>query len=453
MLSLLLSVGVLLAADQPAENSELAGQVAELVRQLDDRELAARNEAERKLLELGAEALPLLPEIGDDTPAEIALRVARVQQKLLEARVAAAAEPTRISLRGENMPLEKVFAEFEKQTGNKIVDYRENFGQGKTDVNVAVDFDNMPFWQALDQVLDQAELTLYPYSGQNGAFVVNRASDAGSRVERAFYSGIFRLEPMRFEALRDLRDTNMQSLRLYVEVTWEPRLQPFAILQDLAQVSAQSDQGPIPVGNQRAMPEATIRTGMSTAELEIPLQLPQRSATKITTLRGKLLALVPGPAEDFRFPSPPVAERGTPAKRIEQRKAGATVTIDRVAQKQRGLGSGAACQVRLAVDGPGIAPGVDSRQPRVFRRRGWQAHHAGRLRAIAPSQGRGGHQLLFRSRRPAGQAGIRVQHADDHSGNDRRLRIARPAVALISILRKISQFDGNVPTKAATDCS
>jgi hypothetical protein len=358
MLGFILSVGMLVAADQPAENSELADQVAQLVRQLDDRQLAARNEAERKLLELGAPALPLLPEIGDDTPAEIALRVTRVQQKLLEARVAAAAEPTRITLQGADIPLEKVFAEIEKQTGNKIVDYRENFGQEKTDVTVDVDFDNVPFWQALDQVLDQAELTLYPYSGQNGAFVVNRASDAGSRVERALYSGIFRLEPMRFEALRDLRDSNMQSLRLYVEVTWEPRLQPFAILQDLSQVSAESDQGPVPVGSQRAMPEATIRTGMSTAELEIPLELPQRSATKITTLRGKLLALVPGPAEDFRFSSPPVAERGTPAKRIEQRKAGATVTIDRVRKNN------AAWEVALRVK-------FDSPSTALESHRGW----------------------------------------------------------------------------------
>ncbi|MEX2115049.1 MAG: hypothetical protein WD845_17780 [Pirellulales bacterium] len=352
MLSLLLSLGMLLAADEPAADAALATQVAQLVRQLDSRELSARNDAERSLLELGAAALPLLPVINDDTPAEIALRVTRVQQKLLEARVAAAAEPTRITLVGENLPLADVLAEFEKQTGNSIVDYRENFGQEKTDVAVTVDFDKVPFWKALDQVLDQAGLTLYPYSGNSGAYVVNRTSDSGSRAEGAFYAGIFRLEPMRFEAVRDLRGGDMQALRLYLEVTWEPRLQPFAILQDLAQVSAEGDGGQaLAVASQGAMPEATIRTGMSTAELEIPLQLPDRTMTKIRKLQGKLLALVPGPAEDFRFASPPVAERNTPPKRLEQRKAGATVTIDRVRKNN------AAWEVALRVkfDNPSTA--------------------------------------------------------------------------------------------------
>ncbi len=353
MMHLLLSLGMLLAApEQPADDSELVAQVSQLVKQLDARELAARNEAERKLLELGAKALPLLPAIDDDTPAEIALRVARVQQKLLELRVAAAAEPTTITLKGENLPLDDVLAEFEKQTGNKIVDYRENFGQEKTAVTVTVDFDKAPFWKALDQVLDQAKLTLYSYSGQSGAYVVNRTSDAGSRVERAFYTGIFRLEPMRFEAVRDLREGDMQALRLYLEVTWEPRLQPFAILQDLSQVAAEGDNGqPIAVSNQGAMPEATIRSGMSTAELEIPLELPDRGVRKIQKLKGNLLVLVPGPAEDFRFASPPVADRDTPAKRVEQRKAGATVTLDRVRKNN------AAWEVALRVkfDSPSTA--------------------------------------------------------------------------------------------------
>lgn len=334
MLSVLLCTGLLLAAaDQDAANSELADQVARLVRQLDARELSARDGAERELLELGAPVLPLLPEIGDDTPAEVALRVTRVQQELLEAEASAAAEPALVTLEGTDMPLSDVLEAMSRQTGNHIVDYRDALGEAKTEVRLKVDFDKVPFWKALDAVLDQAELSLYPYSGERGAFVVNRPPGAGPRSNRASYAAIFRIEPVRFEAARDLRNANVSSLRLYLEATWEPRLQPFAILQPLDEISAVGDSGEtLKIARQRAMPEATIRTGMSNVELEVPLALPDRGTKKIRTLKGKFLALVPGPAEDFRFPSPPVSKRNAPAKRLEQRKAGATVTIDRVRQ-------------------------------------------------------------------------------------------------------------------------
>jgi hypothetical protein len=324
--------GLLLAAAGDNPNSaELAAQVTALVAQLDARELSVRDDAERKLLELGAGVLPYLPGVNDETPAEIALRVARVQQKLLSAQAAAAAEPTRVTLKGTALPISQVFAEFARQTGNPITDHREAFGEEKTEKHVSLDLENVPFWKALDLALDQADLTLYPFAGQRGAFVVNKSPGAEPRAKRAVYASIFRLEPIRFEAVRDLRNDEASSLRLYLEATWEPRLQPFAILQPLGEVSAVGDSGQaIDVTSQQAMPEATIRSGMSSAELEIPLALPPRGVEKIRTLKGKLLAMVPGPAEDFRFHAPPVAERNAPPKRLEQRKAGATVTLDRV---------------------------------------------------------------------------------------------------------------------------
>ena len=329
-----MSATVLLAAtDQDTPSAELVDQVARLVRQLDDRALSKRDGAEQELLELGDAVLPLLPEIDDDTPAEVALRVQRVQQNLLEAQAAAAAEPTLVTLKGKQMPLEDVLAAMSEQTGNPISDYREALGGANSEIKLDVDVDKEPFWQALDGVLDQAGLTLYAYTGERGAFVVNPPPGAGPRSNRASYDAIFRTEPVRFEAARDLRNDNMQSLRLYLEATWEPRLQPIAILMPFDEISAVGDSGQaLSITRQSAMPEATIRTGMSNVELEIPLALPNREVKEIKTLKGKFVALVPGPAQDFRFASPPVSARNAPAKRLEQRKAGATVLIDQVRQ-------------------------------------------------------------------------------------------------------------------------
>ena len=181
---------LLAAADQPSADIALIDQVAGIVRQLDARELATRDEAERKLLDLGAAALPLLPQIDEDTPAEIALRVTRVQQKLLAAQAAAAAEPTLVTLHGADMPIAEVFEALSKQTGNSIHDHRSAFGEEPTELRVDVDFDKTPFWQAFDRVLDDAGLALYPFSGRRGAFVVNQRPGAGSR-ERA---GLLRVD-------------------------------------------------------------------------------------------------------------------------------------------------------------------------------------------------------------------------------------------------------------------
>ncbi len=321
----------LVAADAAPANPQLSSDVAKLVSQLDARDVTSRDDAERKLMDMGAAVLPLLPVVGDRTPAEVAVRVTRVQQKLLQAQANAAADPPLVTLKGTDLPIAEVFEAISKQTGNTIVDHREAFGEEKTAAKVTVDFDKVPFWRALDEVLDQADLTLYGFSGQRGAYVINRPSGASPRAGRAFYGGLLRLEPVRFESVRDLRNEEMQSLKFFLEASWEPRLQPFAILQPLAQVSAVGDSGEIiNVASADAEPEATIRDGVSAAELEIPLTLPKRSTEKLRSLKGKLLALVPGAIEDFHFRNLPVTAKNMAPKKVEQRKAGATVTIEQV---------------------------------------------------------------------------------------------------------------------------
>lgn len=332
MISLLIWTGLLLApAEEPAADDTLARQVSLLVRQLDARQLSERDEAERKLQALGPVALPYLPSINDRTPAEVAQRVNRLRQQMLRSQAIAATRASLVTLRGDKMPLAEALAEIAKQTGNPITDHRATFGQQQDARRVSVEFDKTPYWRALDNVLDQAGLTLYGFAGERGAFVVKGASGAGQRSAKACYAGMFRLDPLRFEAQRDLRNEKLGALRLVMEVSWEPRLQPFAILQPLADVSAVGDAGQaiVPL-SQRAQPETLIREGFSTTELEIPFELPGRGTEKISVLKGKLVALVPGPLTDFRFDTLPLAAAGARPKAIEQRQGGTIVTLDEV---------------------------------------------------------------------------------------------------------------------------
>ena len=336
MIALTISAAIFFGAAPAGEDGlPLAVRVTQMVRRLEARELSERNRAERELTELGVEILPLLPRIDERTPAEVAQRLARVQQKLLLEQATADAEPTKVTLKAAGAPLSEILATIAKQTGNPVSDHRAAFGERQTDPPVTVDFDKTQFWPALDRVLDQTGLTLYPFTGRRGAFVIARAADALPRASHASYSGVFRLSPVRFEAVRDLRSQREQSLKFFFEVDWEPRLQPIAIMQPLARVSATADDGePIAVSNAEAQSEALIREGISAAELEIPLRLPPRSVARIRTLKGQLSALVPGPRHEFHFPSLPVAAASGTTRRVEQRQAGATVAIDSLRKNQ-----------------------------------------------------------------------------------------------------------------------
>jgi hypothetical protein len=144
----------------------------------------------------------------------------------------------------------------------------------------------------------------------------------------------------------------MESLKFFMEVTWEPRLQPFAIMQPLAEVSATtSGDQPIAAAGAEAEPEALVREGISAVELEIPLALPKRDVKTIARLGGKIVVLMPGPFEDFRFRELPLADKRGRASRVEQRKAGALVIVDHV-RKNNEVWEVA---VRVRFEGPSAA--------------------------------------------------------------------------------------------------
>ncbi len=84
------------------------------------------------------------------------------------------------------MTLDELREAIEKQTGNKIVDYRGRFGgQNVTNPKLTLDIRNAPFWQALDAILDQTNLTVYLFSGKDGLALVDRTENELPRAKRA----------------------------------------------------------------------------------------------------------------------------------------------------------------------------------------------------------------------------------------------------------------------------
>ncbi len=312
------------AAKQAAE--QLKAKAAALVRQLDGDQVAQRDAAEKALIALGPDVIPLLPAITARTPAEIRIRLTRVRNELMRIEIEAATRPSEVTLSGE-MPVSKAFAEIARQTGNKLVDYRERFNQEVADPMIKVELAKAPFWEALDTVLDAANLTLYNFDEERGALAyTSRGGDAGPRLGKASYGGLFRLEPARIEATRDLKASMMHSLKLTADAVWEPRVQPIVLEIPLAEVSAKDESGgELAIDQSEGTLEVPVEGSNAGVEIEFPLSAPARSVKTLASIKGKITAVVLGKVETFEFTDIDKVER---AKAAELERGGVTVIVD-----------------------------------------------------------------------------------------------------------------------------
>ena len=324
MLGTMLLAGCVLLGQVAAESDrELSAQVRRLVRQLDSRVLAERDTAERTLIELGPDVLEKLPRITTRTPAEVKERLGRVIRAVEKAVAEAVGKSSRVTLQGE-MSLAEAMKSLQQQTGNVVIGHEDR------EAMIKADFDDVPYWEALDQVLDQAQLTVNPYGGRPRTLTVQARPDQQSlRYGSASYSGPFRFEATRIQSQRDLRNPSVTGMRVTIEISWEPRAAPIFLAQPLDDLSAVDEDGvAVEIGGS-GVRGAQVKADISMIELDLPFQLPDREVEKISRLRGQLLAIVPGRVEAFEFAD---LQRAT---NVEQKRAAATVTFERLRKNEK----------------------------------------------------------------------------------------------------------------------
>jgi hypothetical protein len=334
---LLLTAAVAEAAEEngPAaeSNEQIGGQISRLVRQLDADQAAEREAAEKELLELAGTTtadtdrfLQLLPQENDQMPLAVRDRLSSIRRQVEDRVAKASVMGTHVTLSADKMPLAEVFAAIEKQTGNRIIDNRQDAPEpARMSGAITIELKDAPFWAAVDQILDQAGLGIYNYGGEDALSIVSRADADGTRFGRASYNGPFRVEVLEIQAQRNLRQPSRQSLKLQLEVAWEPRLRPIAISQPVDAVQATTDTGAqLTVSQPEAVLDVEVPAGTQGAELILPFALPPRDVKKLTKLSGKLRALVPGRQVKFRIDDV--------AKMIgkTERRGGVQVTLDDV---------------------------------------------------------------------------------------------------------------------------
>lgn len=318
----------------PEADPQLARQVGRAISQLNDDRAAVRDAAEKKLLELAGTSiaaadsfLKALPKETEQMPVAVRERLARIRKQVEDRAAKAATAATTITLAAKDMPLKDVIAAIEKQTGNKFLDNREPQGDpaNAKDAHIDIELKDEQFWPAIDQIFDQAKLGIYSYGGKDALSIVARDAADGPRHKRAAYNGPFRLDITDVQGDRNLRQPKQTSLKLQLEVAWEPRLRPIAISQPVAELQATMDSGgKLNVSQPEANLDVEVPNGTQAAEITLPFDLPPRSVKRIAALHGKLHALVPGRQVKFRFDDLANAAGKT------QKMGGVQVTVDDV---------------------------------------------------------------------------------------------------------------------------
>ncbi len=300
-------------------------QLAELVVKLDAGSLSEREAAEQAILALGPGVLAELPEAPPRSSAETRQRLARIRQTLLTSRAESVLNASQVPATESGIALSALFEAWQQQTGNRIWDYRSEFGQDNDDLTVDTALEARPFWPALDDLLDRLDLSVYSYSGEPAVAIVARGPRESDRLNRASYSGAFRVQALHFDAHRDLRDDGQTTLSLGLEMAWEPRLRPVAIVLDPIDLKGQDAEGrAIEAADAEAELEAMVNPGSVTAEIDVPLAPPPADCREIARLQGKFTVLLPGGIEEFRFQSL------ESARDARQRRGGVEVTLEQM---------------------------------------------------------------------------------------------------------------------------
>ena len=204
----------------PAVRTTLKDAVDGLIKQLGDREFSVREDAGRRLVELGDFAVPALEAAAASPDAEISMRASKALAELREKRALAAFEnlDVRISLKADQRPLMDVFKDLENQTGNRF-DFTESTPPDKP---ISCDLADVTFWQALDEVGRQAGVYVNAGSRLSGALSIY-AGSSGRANRPTSYAGPCKFTIQGINKSFNFEDNNRR-LSLHGEFWVEPRL-------------------------------------------------------------------------------------------------------------------------------------------------------------------------------------------------------------------------------------
>jgi hypothetical protein len=203
---------------------------------------------------------------------------------------AQAPRPRLVTLQADKISLSKALAEVTRQTGVRVEDRR-----GGGDPELRLDLRNTPLWQALDSLAaaSGAAVYLYPRGGQIA--LVKRTGTPPP----ISHDGAFRSSLKKVVLSRDL-ETDAHSCVVFLEVAWEPHVQPLLLEtrpQGLRMVDDQGKEIAVPADGSSMAPV----DGRISLVSEVALPAPPRTASRIGLLEGTLNVIGPSKMLTFTF--------------------------------------------------------------------------------------------------------------------------------------------------------
>ena len=329
--------GPLQSQDKPTEK-ELKAKVAELVKGLDASKASDRQAAQSDLVKLGPAAIPLLPAAdAEGLTAEQKRRLAEVRSALGKQAGKASVEASRITLSGKNITLADAIAAIQKQTGNQIVDLREEFGQQTTNPEFSVEWQDKEFWPAMDELATKTGLAFYLHTGERQIGLVMGPNPPKPLA----YAGPLRIS---FEQIvrRIQFETNQKECLLQIEIGWEPKVRPilFEVKPDELEVIDDQDRKiavaaearpNAPEQEEMGAMKAAVDSSVIRTDLIIHLASLGKGAEKIKSIKGKMNVVLPANIQSFEF-----ADLAA-AKNVKKQSNNVTVTLEKFKVLDEGL--------------------------------------------------------------------------------------------------------------------
>jgi hypothetical protein len=287
-------------AQTETADAALRDRVLQLLERLDDPKPEARDEAQARLIKLGARVLPLLPEPASVASKERKERLERVRAALQRAEEETKTGASWVTIQAKGIRLSEALSQLQKQTGNAITDLREQLGAEVTNPAFDLDIRELPFHEALDRVARLAEVSINAFTGDGSIGITAGTPPKDPLIQ---YVGPFRVAFKQLTEVRDLQ-AGTSAANAQLEVSWEPRLRPMLLALKGDGLAVKDDRnGEIKPQAMMETNEVVLRPENPAAEINLNLEAPDRSATKLASFRVKTEVTLPAGMKTFRFPS------------------------------------------------------------------------------------------------------------------------------------------------------
>ncbi|MBI5757217.1 MAG: hypothetical protein HZA46_01715 [Planctomycetales bacterium] len=310
------------AVQPTADDSALQRDIQQLLRDLDADSRSKRQAAEKRLLELGPAVLTHFPPPELLPNAAVRDAVARIRTDLERRQAQTSVQPTRLTLRGTKT-LRDWMVELSRQSGNTID--TSGLTVSTLDRQFEMTLDNEPFWKVVGLLAERGEIRAQADSTPRRLRLVPTTT-TGSVGELALDTkGAFRVATLAVQQREIAGRTDLQLVRLRLEVTPEPRLRPLFLQFAAKDCTLRSGDRELLPHNPDASYELPLTEGAGQFPVTLDYVAPAKSPRELLQLRGRFTITTAAGSESIRFGD---LDRATGNRLgVARRRGGVTVTL------------------------------------------------------------------------------------------------------------------------------